>query len=72
MAWSPTGAKASQPPSAKPGFSSTPSSVTLQIGARQANPVDAARRRRAGLSKRLADARLPAVIGRKGKTGCCG
>src|SRR5271165_161376 len=44
----------------------------LQIGARQADPVDATRRRGTGLPKRLADARLPVVIGCEGEPGRSG
>ena len=40
----------------------------LQIGARQPDAIDAARCRRTGLSKRLADLGLP-LIGGKGDTG---
>src|SRR5271163_4633531 len=56
----------------KPGFALDPVEGDLQIGARQADPVDAAGRRRSGLPERLADLRLPAIIGRKDKTGRSG
>jgi hypothetical protein len=67
MPCSPIFSKASQLPSAKPGFSSTPVEGYLQIGAWQADALDAARRRRARLSKRRSELRLP-VIGGNGKT----
>ena len=51
----------------KAGFQLDAIQRDLQIGARQAHAVDATRRRRAGLSKSLADLRLP-VIGSNGKT----
>jgi hypothetical protein len=49
----------------KPGLQLDPVECDLQIGARQADAVDTARRRRAGLAKCFADLRLP-VIGKDG------
>jgi hypothetical protein len=56
-------------PERKTGFQLDAVECDLQIGAWQTDPVDATRRRRAGLAKRLADARLPIVIGSNGETG---
>ena len=53
----------------KAGFERDAVERDLQIGARQTDPIDAARHRRTGLSERLADLRLPAVIGRQGEPG---
>jgi len=53
----------------EPGLQLDPVERDFQIGAWQAHAVDAARRCRARLSKRLADLRLP-VIGGNGQTRC--
>jgi hypothetical protein len=56
----------------KPGLQLDAVERRLQIAARQADAVDAARHLRAGLSERLADASLPAIIGSKGESGSSG
>jgi hypothetical protein len=62
-----------QPPAErKAGFQLDAVKCDFQICARQTDAIDATRRRRAGLSKHLADARLPAVIGSKGEAGHSG
>src|SRR5262252_5496417 len=60
MPCAPIFSKASQPPSErKAGLQLDAVECDFQIGARQADAVDAAGRRRPGLSQRLADLRLP-------------
>ena len=63
MPWSPIFSKASQLAERKAGFQLDPVQGDLQIGARQAHAVDASRRRRARLSKSLANLRLPVIRG---------
>src|SRR6185437_12194695 len=70
MAALPAGAKASQPPSAKPGLIATLSTLTLR-SVRQRHAIDATRLHRTLLAERLADGAPVGIGGKSGRGAEC-